>query len=59
MKNAAALIVAFIIVWIAWGILGHLIGSLVMFAVSLAAIALFCYLVYTVYKLLTREKQIM
>ena len=57
MKNAIALVVAVIIVWVLWhvvvGIVGMVVGPLIWLALTLA----FCYAVYAVYKMLSKEKQ--
>ena len=57
MKSLAALVISFIIVLIVWNVVGHILGSLVSLALSIAAICLFVYAVATVYRMLTRQKQ--
>ena len=52
MKNFLMLILALVLVWIVWGFVSKLIGSLI----SIGLILLFCFLVYNVYKALTKEK---
>jgi hypothetical protein len=59
MKNALMLVLAFVVVYVVWHIVMSLIGGLIGTLISLALLALFCYSVYAVYKMLTREKQIM
>jgi hypothetical protein len=59
MKNALMLIVAFVVVYFVWHIVMSLFGGILALAINLAILAVFCYAVYAVYKMLTREKQIM
>jgi hypothetical protein len=59
MKNALMLILAFVVVYFIWHIVMGLLGPLVGLLISVALLAAFCYAVYAVYKMLTREKQIM
>jgi purine-cytosine permease-like protein len=57
MKSLAALVISFIIVMVVWNVVGHILGSLVSLALSIAAICLFVYAVATVYRMLTKQKQ--
>lgn len=56
MKNVLMFILALVIVYFVWhvviGLFAHIIGTL--FAIGM--IILFCYFVYAVYRLLTRQK---
>ncbi len=59
MKNALMLVVAFLVVYFIWHIVLGLFGGVLALVINLAILAVFCYAVYAVYKMLTREKQIM
>ena len=52
MKNFLMLLLALIIVWILWGFVKSILGTLI----TIGMILLFCFLVYNIYKALTREK---
>lgn len=56
MKNFLMFILALFIVWIVWKIVVGFIASIVGTLISIGLILLFCFLVYNVYKALTREK---
>jgi|SwirhisoilCB2_FD_contig_91_2626193_length_593_multi_2_in_0_out_0_1 Na+(H+)/acetate symporter ActP len=58
MKNVLYLILAIILVSIVWGILKSLVFGLLGMAFHIAMIALFCYLVYLVYKAMTDKQRI-
>ena len=52
------LVLAFVIVYVLWHIVSSLVMPLFWFALSLAMLGVFCYAVYAVYKMLTKEKQV-
>ena len=56
MKNFLMLILALIVVWILWGFVKALLGTLISTLITIGMILLFCFLVYNIYKALTREK---
>lgn len=56
MEKIVKLALAVIVVWIAWGIITHLLGGLVHLAVQVALLALACYLVMLVYRAMTRQR---
>ena len=56
MKNVFLIALSIFIVWIAWQIIGHLIAGVLGLLFQVAMIALLCFAVYTVYKMLNREK---
>ena len=56
MKNVLYLILAFVIVFVLWKVVMHLIGMVLAPVIAIGMILLFCFLVYTVYKAMTREK---
>jgi len=59
MKHPLMLVVAFVLVYILWHIVGFFVGPLIHLAIGLVFLAIFCYAVFAVYQMLTREKQIM
>ena len=56
MKNALMIVAAIIIVWIVWGIVKGLLHGIFGTLIPLVMLALFCYAVYWVYKMLSRQK---
>ncbi|MCS6776391.1 MAG: hypothetical protein RMJ43_05830 [Chloroherpetonaceae bacterium] len=56
MKNVLMFLLALFIVWVVWRIVIGFVSSLIGTLISIGMILLFCFLVYQVYKLLTREK---
>jgi membrane associated rhomboid family serine protease len=56
MKNFVMLILAVIAVWFVWHIIMGLFASVIHIAIIIGMIALFVWLVSSVYKALTREK---
>ncbi len=58
MKNLLFLILAIIIVSVIWGILKALVFGLIGTVFHLAMLAIFCYLVYLVYKAMTDKQRI-
>jgi hypothetical protein len=57
MKNAFMLLLALIAVLIVWGLVRALIFFALHIVIKIAVIAFFCWLVYAVFKMLTRESQ--
>ena len=59
MKNVLYLILALIVISIVWGIIRSLVAGVLGMVFHIAMIALFCYLVYLVFRALTgREKNV-
>jgi hypothetical protein len=58
MKNWVALVLAILIAWILWNLLSSLIVKLFSLLFFLGMIALFCAVVYGLYKMMTREKNV-
>lgn len=56
MKNVVLFLLALLLVWIVWGMVRALVATLVGAAITIGMILLFCWLVYTVYKAMTRQK---
>lgn len=56
MKNVLYFLLALVIVFVVWGIVKSLIGALLGMVITVGMIALFCFLVYTVYRAMTRQK---
>lgn len=56
MKNFMMFILALVIVWVVWRIVMGFLASIVGTLISIGLIVLFCFLVYNVFKALTREK---
>lgn len=56
MKNFLMFLLALFIVWVVWRIVIGFVSSLIGTLISIGMILLFCFLVYQVYRLLTREK---
>ena len=56
MKNVFLFLLALFLVWIVWGIVMRLVATLVGAAITIGMLLLFCWLVYTVYKAMTRQK---
>jgi len=57
-KNVLFLILAFIVALILWGIIKSLLFGLIGTLFHLAMIALFCYLVYLIFKAMTNKQKI-
>jgi hypothetical protein len=53
------LVFAFVIVYVLWHIIGYFVGPLIHLAIGLVFLGIFCYAVYAIYQMLTREKQVM
>ena len=49
-------ILALVLIWVVGGIVLHLLAGLVHIAITLAVIALFCYIVYAVARSVSRQK---
>ena len=56
MKNVALILISLFAVWVVFSIIKGLLFATLHIAFQLAIIALFCYAVYAVYKMLTRQK---
>ena len=57
MKQAAMLVLAFVIVWLLWSFVAGILGGILFSIIKIAMIIGFCYAVYSVYKLLMNDKQ--
>lgn len=49
-------ILAVVLIWIVGGIVIHLVAGLIHVAITIAIIALFCYIVYAVVRAASRQK---
>jgi hypothetical protein len=56
MKNFLMFLLALFLVWLVWRIVMGFITSILGSLISIGLILLFCFLVYNVYKALTKEK---
>jgi hypothetical protein len=56
MKNVLMFLLALVIVWVVWNIVMGLLAKILGTIISIGLILLFCFIVYNVYKALTREK---
>ena len=56
MKNVLMIILAIIVAGLLWGFISHLLAGLIGTLFHIAMIALFCYVVYYIYRLMTRQK---
>lgn len=56
MKNVLMFILALVVVFIVWGFVKALIASLLGTIFTIGMLLLFCFLVYTVYRAMTRQK---
>ena len=56
MKNILMLALALLVVYFVWHLVMALLGTVISAIISIGAILLFCYAVYAVYRLLTRQK---
>ncbi len=56
MKNVLYLVLALIVASILWGVIKSLVFGLVGLAFHLAMFGLFCYLVYSIFTAMTRQK---
>lgn len=56
MRNVLMFILALVLVWIVWKLVMGFVFSLLHIAITIGMILLFCYLVYAVFKALTRQK---
>jgi len=59
MKNILMLVLAFVIVNLLWHIVSAVLIPLLGAAISIGLVIAFCYAVYVVYRMLTREKSVM
>ncbi len=59
MKNLAALLVAFLIVYVVWHLVAGILLPILGLAFSVALFAIFAYAVYAVYRALTRQKSVL
>jgi len=55
-KNVFLFLLALFLVWVVWNIVMGLLFKVVSLAITIGMIFLFCWLVYTVYKAMTRQK---
>ena len=58
MKNVLMIVLAFLAILFLWGIITTVVHVVLGWIIRVAMIALFCWLVYAVYKLMTREKSV-
>ena len=56
MKNVALILVSLLIAWVVWNVIKGLLFSVIGVAFQLLLLALFCGVVYMIYKALNREK---
>lgn len=56
MRNVLMFILALVVVWIVWKIVMGFVFSLLSIVITIGMILLFCYLVYAVFKALTKQK---
>jgi hypothetical protein len=56
MKNFMMFILALVIVWVVWQVVKTLVFTILWPLITIGLIIMFCFLVYNVYKALTREK---
>ena len=56
MKNFLMFVLALVIVWIVWSIIGTIVSNVFHIALIIGMIALFCWLVAQVYQALTKQK---
>ena len=56
MKNVLLIVLSIIVASILWSIVSHLLVGLFATVFNIAMIALFCYVVYYIYRLLSRQK---
>ena len=56
MKNVVLILISVFVVWVVFNMIKALLFTTLHIALQLAIVALFCYAVYAVYKLLTRQK---
>lgn len=58
MKNVLMLIVALVVAFVLWRVLMTVVHVVLGWIMFIAMIALFCWLVYAIFKLMTREKSV-
>lgn len=56
MKNALYFVLALFIAWVLWMIITRLVSMVVWPILTIAMILAFCWLVFTIYKALSRQK---